>query len=353
MRQRKSRTQDSKKYARNLHGIFDLGRIPVKNIEVAKPETGAQFRERLAREEQEKIDRPIREVEAKINATMQALHKEAARFWALPLSVMRTADSDAREASFVDLGLPTVDEYEDPRVVARAARKAFDEFICSLPQLGYLLGEGAELRFGTFCQSQALNGVSFTPASLRRMFDWLVQWNAFESGEIEIDEQKVAALKQVEQPAPTRMTFDDAVKVADGSRESDQHLRTSATNDFIFNEAKPMIDQWVQHLLEEYNYTPSDKQRLEFFAPPHGYFHLHGLSFVDPKSYDRLRRWAVGTGRFPSYMLSAEEACSELLKKGLIPFLQFQRLEHDLTRRGIWNRSRRYADELGLIPRIN
>jgi len=210
------------------------------------------------------------------------------------------------------------------------------------------LTESGKQRLALYCQSQWKHlGAAVTVANLRRAFERLKSLGCFASGEV-IEPRP----EPVETDRPSRMTLADALKQADGTQASDQRIRAAATNDFIFGEAKPMIDQWVEHLYREYDYIPTEQQRLEFFMPPDGYMHAHGLSFLDPRSYDRLRKWAVATGRFRPDMISASEAVSDLLKKGLIPFAQYQYLETDLTRRGLWNRSRRHADALNLIPRF-
>jgi hypothetical protein len=321
---------------KKVYSFLDVGRVPVTNEhgnvvnhEIApEPKTLAGY-----------IARELSVQQAKTAAKEKERHDARVKaYWGQqPASALMNSPVGVRDDfSGLEIG--------------QSVPNAGLDFLAELEKEGVTLTLPAKQRSGKYIESQNKHlGAAVTVANLRRAFQRLKELGCFAEGEV-IEPRPEPVEASVERP--TRMTLADALKQADGTQASDQRIRAAATRDFIFGEAKPMIDQWVEHLYREYDYIPTEQQRLEFFMPPDGYMHAHGLSFLDPRSYDRLRKWAVATGRFRADMVSAEEACSDLLKKGLIPFAQYQYLETDLTRRGLWNRSRRHADALNLIPRF-
>ena len=75
---------------------FDLGRVPVTNIEVAKPET---LRELAVREERERQEAPIRAAENQLKTTLHQMTDEYRKVWSLPVEKLRRADRDYLDAS--------------------------------------------------------------------------------------------------------------------------------------------------------------------------------------------------------------------------------------------------------------
>src|ERR1700733_5383610 len=264
---------------RTVVNRFDLGRVPVTSVDVAKPETAQQFRERLAKEEEARINAPIKAAERQLTETLRQMTEELAQTWRLPLDKLQRFDRNYADALYVELSLPKENPDADPEVVSQSVKAEFKAFIENLPSRGWVFNNS--VRFQTFIQTQIIFGdAKVDQSSLQKMFDWLVQGQCFTETELRYIPELVPPEPQ-SQTEPTRMSLKDALLVADGSRESEALLRTAATNDFIFGEAKPMIDQFIEFLYREYDYIPTEQQRLELFLPPNGYFHVHGLSFLD------------------------------------------------------------------------
>src|SRR5579862_1819545 len=101
-----------KRFKKQKLSPFSLGGIKTTSIEIAKPETGQQFRERLQREELEKKHAPIKAARQKLENTLAEFAKNSAAHWSLPLSEIQELGPDSPFA-FFDLNLkkfPSEDE---------------------------------------------------------------------------------------------------------------------------------------------------------------------------------------------------------------------------------------------------
>jgi hypothetical protein len=337
MRSGRGKIQNRSKYGANraVHSVWDIGRLkPVEGeVEVVSPPKS--IAELMQREQRALEAKQLAEQRERDNAARIEYDGRLAAFWSRPVAEL--------------VGRLGMRDDHCPLEACESHATAGRDFLDELTASGVVLTDGAKNRIAAYCETQNMHShgrFGVTVENLRLARTRLQQLGVFAPGEVTEPEAEPAP------PTSTRLTLAEALKQADGTDASDRRLRTAATNDFIFGEAKPMIDQWVEHLYREYDYVPSDEQRLEFFMPPNGYMHVHGLSFLDPRAYDRLRKWAVSTGRFPSHMVSAQEAVSELFQKRKIDIHQYQYLETRLTQMGLWNRSRKHADALNLIPRV-
>jgi len=310
--------------------IFDLNRLKPTNIEATKPETAKDFYARLEREEKERQERPLREAQDKLTATIRQIHSDAASFWALPLETMRRADGDAFTASYVSLGLPTAPETADPKIVARAGRREFDNFVASLPGRGYTLSQDGILRFGSMCQCQcAVGGVWLAPTTLRRIFDWLVQFSCFNPDELVVDTQTVEAARQGEQPEP-EPTFDDWLTRYDGSRDADKKLRHALDREVYSGEFGEMFRKWRDSVRDNFHVS----LQTHHFDTVSRFFRERNLSPLRPDSFDAARRHLVNVGLLPETCLTCREVLEAQLRRAEISNKQFLQRCHALNLEG-------------------
>lgn len=329
----------------NIVGSF-AGVPEMSNVELGGQHRSKAFVEFL-RDVQQKEAAKLAAIVAPAQEAMRQMQRNQIDIWRrTPVEKIakwsKSADKEFLSTLAPDINLPKYPEgFLDDKAQAKAAgteaNKLMNAFIASIPsRYGIVISRNDQTKFRHFIAAQVgTHDAAVTEDMLVTCFVWMVESEIFT--DYGYDESLKTATPG---PEPARLTLADAVKQADGTRSSDDRLRTAATNDFIFGEAAPMINKWINHLSTDYRYVPTDEQRLEFFAPPHGYFHQHGLSFLEGESYNRLRRWAVATGRFPPTMLTSGEVIDQRYKKGEMTWAEYNAALQSLTRRGLLNRPR-------------
>jgi hypothetical protein len=290
---------------RTVVNRFDLGRVSSTDISVEKPETLYEFAARLQREEQEKINAPVKAAEQQLTATLRQMTEELAQTWRLPLDKLQRFDRNYADALYVELSLPKENLDANPETVRDLVKAEFKTFVDNLPSRGFVFKDS--VRFQSFIQTQIIfGGVKIDQAALRTMFDWLVQGQCFPETELscipELIPPAEAALKQTAAP----LTLEEVLKQGtDGSRDSDRRLREAVENDFIA-ETRPMAEQFLQHLQTVWGFTPSNEDWRYLFSPVDGWVVRMNKSLTDARTFDACRRHMAST-RWPSTMLTAGE----------------------------------------------
>ncbi len=321
---------------------FDLGRVPVTNIEVAKPETLRELAIRLEREERERQEAPIRAAENHLTVTLRAMHDDLRKAWSQPISVLKKFDQNYAESLYVPLGLERQDPDADPTATARSVKDEVNRFVEGLPARGYVIDVDGSWRFQAFIQTQIVFGdATVTQATLQAMFDYLVSGQCFTGTELRYVAELVPPAEQEPEPEPRPLTLADVLRQGtDGSRDSDRRLRDAAEFDWL-NEHRPMIDAFLNHLQTVWGFMPTDEQWKYIFGR-HGLFVQKNWSHGDARNYDSARKFCAKSGIFPPSMLTAGEVVEAEYARDN-DWSKFNYQVQTLTRLGLYNRPRAEA----------
>jgi hypothetical protein len=189
----------------SVTSVFDLGRVPV--TEVKREEsvgTLKQYRERLAREEQEKAARmqsAIEQTQAEMSRTMQECLETSAplkaQFWSQPIDKLKTRlrDEDAFDELFLEKSDDDVDSNE-----------IYDRVMAFCNDIPTLEAED-ERRFNLYVACQVLNDVVVNDQSLKMMFDRCLSLGLFKG----IAEPTIPTptRRPVQQEEPRRESLED------------------------------------------------------------------------------------------------------------------------------------------------
>lgn len=316
---------------------FDLGRVPVTSVEVAKPETLRELAIRLEREEREKREAPIRAAENQLTVTHRQRHAAKRAAWGTDLDKLKNADDDWFEANYADLDLPKADESQTTQTIQAAYKEWFDTLAS---RTGFVIDLEGSQRFQLFIQTQLHFGkVAVTVRSLQTMFDYLVNGDCFAGTELRYIAEPIAPTTVSEpEQVERKLTLNDVLQQGiDGSRDSDKRLRDAAEFDWL-NEHRPMIDAFLNHLQTVWGFTPTDEQWKYIFGRQ-GLFVQKNWSHGDARNYDSARKVCARTGVFPPTMLTAGEV-AEMAYARDNDWSKFNYQVHNLTRRGLYNRPR-------------
>jgi len=317
---------------------FDLGRVPVTNIEVAKPETLRELAIRLEREERERQEAPVRAAENQLAVTLRQMTDEYRKVWSMPVDKLRRADRDFLEASTPDLGLAQADydamDAESGAVAAQAAKRTLDEFLATLPQRGVTLTDEGLSRFRLFASALTVfRNAAVTVEMLQTALTWL---EACLGNEIHHAPTTIAEPEQVERQP---LTLNDVLQQGtDGSRDSDRRLRDATEFDWL-NEHRPMVDAYLSHLHTVWSFIPTDESWRFIFGKHDSLFTRMNWSYGDARNYDSARKFMVKCGRWPSSMLTAGEVVEAEYARAN-DWSKFNYQVQNLTRRGLYNRPR-------------
>jgi hypothetical protein len=303
-----------------IRNVLDLGRIPVTSIEVAKPETGSEFRARLQQAEEARRLRPLKEAEAQLSQTLTALHKEWASFWSLPLEQLRHADGDAFAANFVALGLPTMQSDAEPTALAQFAKDVFEKFCSTLPtRTGYRLTESGAIRFSTFLQSQIYSGgVLLTPSALQQIWDWMQRYEVFAPApeDLTFDPNMAPVEPQAE---PTPESFETLLSKSDGTRATDARLRRALQNEVVGTEFADIWSKWTESLYSNFGVSLTKVQHEAAWR----FFQDMNLSPMKLENYDASRRHLVGRLLLPETCLTTREVLDRQMRRGELSPTQY------------------------------
>lgn len=320
---------------------FDLGRVPVTSVEVAKPETLRELAIRLEREEREKREAPIRAAENQLAATFRQMTDEYRKVWSMPVEKLRRADRDYLDASTPDLGLAQADydamNAEAASTAGQEAKKTLDAFIAALPQRGVTLTADGVARFSLFVSALAIfRNAAVTLDSCNIALTWLD--DCF-GDEIHHAPTTVSEPKQ-EEPQP--LTLDDVLaQGVDGSLNSDRRLRAAVENDFVA-ETGQLAMEFVDHLRSTWGFSPDDASWKYAFAGPNSLVVRMNWALHDPRTYDKVRVALVKSGRWPRTLLTAGEVLDTQFRQDNDWSAYNYKLQ-DLLRRGLVNRPRSEA----------
>jgi hypothetical protein len=334
------------KKKRLKYSPFALGSVPVTNIEVAKPETAQEFRNRLAREEQERKDKPFVEAQAALTQTLRQLHKTFADFWSLPLDTLRHASEEAFASSYVELGLAR-SQVGDAELgtVAAFATQVIGNYITTLaPRTGFELSGAGEERLRLFVRNQIIYGrnsegfVAISPSSLASMFQWLCQNEVFPDDEVSFD----AELKTVADPEPEptpEPTFEEILTTkgtvgGERSREQERQLRVALNNAVIGQEFHAMFAKFHEHMQREFNVTMTETVYRNLWR----WFQDMNKSPLDPKAFDAGRRFLVSRNFLPANCITVRERIESEHRAGRISDREMLRQTDTFTQTGLIDR---------------
>ncbi|MGO8794542.1 MAG: hypothetical protein ACLQLC_06945 [Candidatus Sulfotelmatobacter sp.] len=317
---------------------FDLGRVPVTSVEVAKPETLRELAIRLEREERERREAPIRAAENQLTVTLRQMTDEYRKVWSMPVEKLRRAERDYLDASTPDLGLPQADydamNAEAASTAGQEAKKTLDAFIAELPQRGVTLTADGVTRFSLFVSALAIfRNAAVTLDSCNIALTWL---DDCLGDEIHFAPTTIAEPEQVERKP---LTLNDVLEQGiDGSRDSDRRLRAAVENDFVA-ETGTLASQFIEHLRSVWSFRPDDASWRYAFSGPNSLVVRMNWPLHDPRTYDKVRVALTKSWRWPSTMLTAGEVVEAEYARDN-DWSKFNYQVQNLTRRGLYNRPR-------------
>jgi hypothetical protein len=112
------------------------------------------------------------------------------------------------------------------------------------------------------------------------------------------------ASQRSERPTAQEESFDSLLNRLDTESRSGRAVLKDAAEAEKFKEASPMFNEWLDHLLKDYNFVPTaeDKKYVVLTLFPRNNWSLtHG------ENWNKARRAMVNAGRWPSSMLTADE----------------------------------------------
>jgi hypothetical protein len=291
----------SKKIDRNA-AVLGVNALP----RVAAPQGGRQtfraFQEQERQREQEEqrrrqeaIDRPVREAQEQIAATLReirATQSEAVKtFWSQDLASIGTQGIEARGA-FFDLTLPTGTQ-EQADVVA-----TFNNFIKPLN-----LSDEQVRKFGSFVTVQKHRGVIVDENSIAQMWDALADLDVMPVRAM----PQVARVEEVEQPKD----FISEIEHMDTStREGRERAKALATEAHLTGPVRETFYAWKQHLYNDYGFSPTDAQS-EFVV---NFIQSTGRDYLDKRSWDAARLHCVRIGLFPQNLKTPAERLADSIE---------------------------------------
>lgn len=281
----------------SVTSVFDLGRVPV--TEVKREEsvgTLKQYRERLAREEQEKAARmqsAIAEKQAEASRTIaECLSTSAplkAKFWSQPLERLKVSlkDEDAFDELFLQKDSADVDSNE-----------VYDRVMTFLTDMPSLDPED-ERRFSLYVACQVLNDVVVESESLKVMFDRCLLLGIFK-GTAELQRPATPKPRAIE-PEP-RESLDDFESIDTTSRDGSRRAKNLAENLYV-EEMLPIATAWVTSIQKHYGFSPTP----ECLRRVSDWIERNNLNRLAPQTYDAARRWLVASGYWPESCLTETE----------------------------------------------
>jgi hypothetical protein len=298
-------------------GIFDLGRIPVTPVQREESVgTLKQYRERLAREEQEAAaagQRRFQSVQNDFDQTLRELDKNqkelTQQLWGRPLDCIDNPASWSGDlAADPTIGLQDAVKRFDIQTDASNLRAVAVEFEVNAKELtGYLLNEDGAKRLLYFAFAQAIHGKDLmNVAAWVTCFERLLECGCFDDGEIEFHHAKKATPRPrpVEQPEPepTYADLEAASEMRDIHRIADR-LYNLQTND--------IAAAWSQSLRTNFGLSLNQEQ----IKAVHEWFDANPTqSWVSHRSYDLCRLALVRNGIFPPTATTAVERFSRELE---------------------------------------
>jgi len=300
-----------------IYSRFDIGRVPVTSVDVAKPETAQQFRERLAKEEEARINAPIKAAEQQLAATLRQMTEELAQTWRLPLDKLQRFDRNYADALHVELSLPKENQDANPEALMQSVKAEFKTFVDNLPSKGYVFNNS--VRFQSFIQTQIVfGGVKIDQSSLATMFAWLVNHECFSESELRYVPELVPPTEAEPEPEVQPLTLSEALMVAEGDR--DKLLRDAVEFDWL-NAHRSMIEVWTASLARDWNIYPSPADWKFLFDKHTGYFVQRNLQFT-PANLDKARVMMSRTRRWLQAE-TAQEVYDRLLVAGTVSYANY------------------------------
>lgn len=287
-------------------GIFDLGRIPVTPVQREESVgTLKQYRERLAREEQESADRlqnAIAEKQAEGSRIMKECLEVSAplkkTFWLQSLDQLKASLKD--EEAFDELFLEKTTEDVD----SNAVYDIVQAFLDNVPSLtGWSLDDQSRRRFNLYVACQVLNDVVITPESLLVMMNRCLSLGIFE-GHSSFDEAFAPQVTPRVKPRvePRRESLEDFESIDTTTRDGSIRAKNLAENLYV-EEMLPIATAWVTSIQKQWGFSPTseDMRRVS------DWIERNNLNRLAPQTYDAARRWLVASGYWPESCLMETE----------------------------------------------
>jgi hypothetical protein len=312
---------------KRLVSPWSLGSLPVTPVE---NKSGWESREQFYANEREKAERPIREQQEQITASLRQLQKLATEYWSQPVA---TLAKNLRSELSKDSGFftPVVRD----QFTIEEAQAAFDIWCDTEMQktTGYSF---ATFDGGSRCVlygvSQAHHGSDMSqPTSWAAAFARTLQLAIYQPGELSFDKSK--APKAVEAPAPQPKIED----IDNYSLESTAGRKAAlaVVEELASSEAAEMCRLWLDQLKRDYDFTPTDAQIKHVVA----WFNRNNKNWLRHEAYNECRRSLVSQFIFPEHMLTRDERQSREMEGVNLGALGYdQRIR-------LMNRVQRLADQ--------
>jgi hypothetical protein len=305
----------SKRNRNRVTTIWDLGRVPL--TPVAQP-TGDAVPAGTLKQFREREDRKAREAEVARQAEIERVQRDSSRLMAECLSVSAPLQSKFWSSSFENLKahlhdddvfdnlfLPTSEDTVDSNAIYDVVQQFLDGVIF---EQGYSLGDTSRRRFGFYVASQVNAGVVVNPASLAVMFKRCFELSIFKNdGDSEFIEHfraktpvKQPRVEPVEQPR--QVTYADLESVDESTREGRREANRISEK-LYEQQAGPILHKWCDSL-EAFGFRPTME---DISGPIQDWFTRNNKSWIDPRSYDEVRRYMVSSGRWPEACLTEME----------------------------------------------
>lgn len=284
--------------------IWDLGRLettPLKREDSVG--TLKQYRERLAREEQQAeaakqslLDAATAETSRLMRECLSVSAEEMTRFWSQAIDQLKTRlhDSRAFDELFLEKDSADVDSNE-----------TYDKVYAFLNDMPWLESED-ERRFSLYVAVQVLNDVVVNPESLKVMFDRCLSLGIFKGN---VPVETPAPTRPVQKEEPVQLsTMQDLMNVDAETRDGQRRARNIADELYI-EEFLPIATEWVSSLQENFNFSPTSEDMVRVSE----WIQRNNRSRIDPRTYDEARRWMVSAGYWPeTYLTNLERFHREI-----------------------------------------
>jgi hypothetical protein len=297
-----------------VRSVFDLSHVPLTEVkrEENYDRTLTDYNRReQAREKQEAATR---------EAEFQRIQKDNSRllaeclcvsaplmtkFWSSSIENIKAHLHD--DSVFDELFLPKSDEPADSNAIYTGIQTFLDGVVF---EQGYSLGDLSRRRFGFYVASQVNAGVIIDSASLAVMFKRCFDLNIFAwDGDSEFVEHFRAEtpVKQprVERPVeqPRQVTYADLEAVNENTREGKREANRISEK-LYEQQAGPILHKWVKSIADNFGF---DVSMEDISGPIQDWFTRNNKSWIDPRSYDEVRRYMVSSGRWPESCLTEME----------------------------------------------
>jgi hypothetical protein len=301
------------KHKRKISVVEAIARVnalkPVAVAPSAPRETLQSFRHKFDFEEKQRTEAPIREAEARVSASLRQLINQDQPTLFVSESSFLAATAPQFEDGQCD-GIPVED-------IKASIRRAFIEAEDEIAADGRLTESGKQ-------KLQNLSRCNLSTNWLQSSA-WVQAYRLLRCAG-ELSETDFIATPAPEQESTA--TFDDVLNAIPDTYEGRKDAKTLCDADYFLRQGKPILDEWIASLLSNFDFVPTEAEQklaIQFCIQ-------RGLSFLDRRTYDTVRKNMVARGLWPERCLTNADKAELLVESSPAQtYDERQTLKHQLA----------------------